>query len=48
VAARWTGKIIVDGKDASGAIRYTDTFVKRQGRWQIIASQDTQIPKKGS
>jgi hypothetical protein len=22
----------IDGKDASGAFRYTDTFVKRQGR----------------
>ena len=47
VAARWTGKITVDGKDASGSIRYTDTFVKRQGRWQVVASQDTRIPKKG-
>jgi ketosteroid isomerase-like protein len=47
VGARWTGKITVDGKDASGAIRYTDTCVKRQERWQVVASQDTRIPKKG-
>jgi ketosteroid isomerase-like protein len=45
VAGRWTGKMTIDGKDASGAFRYTDTFVKRQGRWQVVASQDTRIPK---
>ena len=48
VAGRWTGKMTIDGKDASGAFRYTDTFVKRQGRWQVVASQDTRIPKQGS
>src|SRR5215510_6710155 len=47
VSGCWTGKMTIDGKDASGAFRYTDTFVKRQGRWQITASQDTRIPKKG-
>src|SRR5262249_30288888 len=48
VTGRWTGRMTIDGKDASGSFRYTDTFVKRQGRWQVIASQDTRIPKKGS
>jgi ketosteroid isomerase-like protein len=47
VSGRWTGKMTIAGKDASGAFRYTDTFVKRQGRWQVVASQDTRIPKKG-
>jgi ketosteroid isomerase-like protein len=47
VAGRWTGKLTVDGKAASGAFRFTDTFVKRQGRWQVVASQDTRIPKQG-
>ena len=43
VAGRWTGKFTIEGKDASGAFRFTDTFVKRLGRWQAIASQDTRI-----
>ena len=46
VVGRWTGKFTVDGKSASGDFRFTDTFVKRQGRWRVIASQDTRI--KGS
>lgn len=46
-AGRWTGRLTVDGKDASGSFRFTDTFVKRQGRWQAIASQDTRIQKQG-
>jgi ketosteroid isomerase-like protein len=47
VAGRWTGKMTVDGKDAGGAFRFTDTLVRRQGRWQVIASQDTRIPQTG-
>jgi peptidylprolyl isomerase len=47
VAGRWTGKFTVGGKDASGVFRFTDTFVRRLGRWRVVASQDTRIPKKG-
>jgi len=47
VAGRWTGKSSTAGKDSSGAFRFTDTFVKRQGRWQVIASQDTRISRQG-
>ena len=43
VAGRWTGKMTIDGKEASGAFRYTDTFVKRLGRWRAVSSQDTRI-----
>jgi ketosteroid isomerase-like protein len=43
VAGRWTGKLTIDGKDASGAFRYTDTFVKRLGRWRAVALQETRI-----
>ncbi len=46
VVGRWTGKFTVDGKPASGDFRFTDTFVKRLGRWLVVASQDTRI--KGS
>ncbi len=44
VAGRWTGTQTVAGKDASGAFRFTDTFVRRPGGWQGIASHDTRIP----
>jgi ketosteroid isomerase-like protein len=47
VAGRWTGKFSIAGKDSSGAFRFTDTFVKRQGRWQVIAAQDTRISQQG-
>lgn len=43
VTGRWTGKMTVEGRDASGAFRYTDTFVRRLGRWRAVASQDTRI-----
>ena len=46
VVGRWTGKFTIDGKPSGGDFRFTDTFVKRQGRWRVIASQDTRI--KGS
>lgn len=45
VTGRWTGRLTIDGKDASGAFRFTDTFIRRQGRWQVVASQDTRLPK---
>ena len=31
------------GKDISGEYRWTDVFVKRDGRWQLIAGQGTAI-----
>jgi ketosteroid isomerase-like protein len=47
VAGRWTGKFTAGGKDASGEFRFTDTFVRRLGRWRVVASQYARIPKKG-
>lgn len=44
VAGRWTGKLTIDGKDVSETVRFTDTFVKRLGRWRVVASQDTKMP----
>jgi hypothetical protein len=29
----------------SGKTRWTDVFVKRNGRWQVVASQGTMMPK---
>jgi FKBP-type peptidyl-prolyl cis-trans isomerase FkpA len=48
VTGIWTGKMTIDGKDSSGEFRFTDTFVKRLGRWQVLASQDTRIPTQGA
>jgi ketosteroid isomerase-like protein len=45
VAGRWAGILTIDGADASGAFRFTDTFIKSQGSWRVLASQDTRIPK---
>ena len=33
----------VRGVDVSGELRYTDVYVKREGRWQAVASQITRI-----
>ncbi|MFN2572126.1 MAG: nuclear transport factor 2 family protein [Gemmatimonadales bacterium] len=43
-----TGWLIVEGRGTSGAFthryRFTDTWVKRRGRWQIVAAQDYVAP----
>ena len=31
------------GQDISGKYRFTDTWVKRHGKWQAVASQSTKI-----
>ncbi len=38
----WNGQS--NGVDISGPQRMTDVFVKRDGRWQCVASQATRIP----
>ena len=48
VTGRWTGKVTLGDKASGGVFRFTDTFVKRQGRWQVLASQYTRIPKQGA
>ena len=48
VAAVVTGWLIVRGRNAGGEFehryRFTDTWVKRRGRWQIVAAQDYIAP----
>ncbi len=34
------------GVDISGQYRWTDVFLKRAGRWQIVSTQGTPIPKQ--
>ena len=38
-----TDKGSYKGKDISGEYRWTDVFVKRDGRWQLIVGQGTAI-----
>lgn len=44
-----TGILAVRGRGTNGAFarryRYTDTWLRMNGRWRIIAAQDYQIPK---
>ena len=44
VTGRNTSKGQDNGKDISGQFRYTRVYVKRQGRWQLVATQVTRIP----
>jgi ketosteroid isomerase-like protein len=39
-------KISFKGKDQSGQYRWTDTWVKRAGRWQCVASHGSKILQK--
>jgi len=41
-----TTKQTLKGKDTSGAYRFTDVFVKRDGRWQVVATQGSLVAKK--
>ena len=43
VTGRWTGKETLNSKDTSGQYRWTDTWVKRAGRWQCVASHNSKI-----
>ena len=33
------------GKDISGKTRWTDVFVNHSGRWQVVASHGSMVPK---
>jgi len=44
--ARVTSKEQYKGKDVSGQTRWTDTLIKRDGRWQFVASHSSRIPQK--
>ena len=46
VTGRWTGKVIINGKHGGGTARFTDTYVKRAGRWVVLASHETRISQK--
>jgi hypothetical protein len=43
---RITMKAQYKGKDISGQYRWTDTWVKRAGQWQCVASHESKIVEK--
>jgi len=46
VTGRFALKGTDKGKDISGTGRFTDTFVKRNGKWRCVASQAALISQK--
>jgi ketosteroid isomerase-like protein len=43
VFALQTQQLTLGGNEISGQFRSTDTFVKRDGRWQCVATQVTRV-----
>lgn len=41
----WSGTYSFDGKNTTDTIRYTDVFIKENGKWQAVSSQGTRISK---
>jgi ketosteroid isomerase-like protein len=46
VTGRSTIKETYKGEDVSGQYRWTDTWVKRAGRWQCVAGHSSEIAQK--
>jgi len=44
VRGRWKGEFRVDDMDVSGLYQFTDTFVRREGRWWAVASHASRVP----
>jgi quercetin dioxygenase-like cupin family protein/ketosteroid isomerase-like protein len=43
VTGRTTDKVSYKGTDLSGDYRFTDVFVNRDGRWQLVSTQVTRV-----
>jgi ketosteroid isomerase-like protein len=43
IAAKGTDK--ASGKTIEGHMRMTDTFIRQNGKWQVVASQTTMVPE---
>jgi ketosteroid isomerase-like protein len=46
VTGTYTAKEQLKGKDISGAYRYTDTWVKKSGRWVCVATHSSKLAQK--
>jgi ketosteroid isomerase-like protein len=44
VTGRTAASGVVRGTTITATLRFTDVFVRRNGRWQIAASQGTRVP----
>ncbi len=45
VTGRVTEKGIFNGRSLNSQSRYTDVWVRRNGRWQVVAAQNTRLPQ---
>ncbi len=43
VTGRWKGTIETSDGNTELTVRFTDTFVRREGRWRAVASQMTRV-----
>ena len=43
VSVRWTGKFVEKGKNVDTVERYTDTWVRQNGKWRCVASHGSTI-----
>jgi hypothetical protein len=43
VNCKFTRDVALQGRDASGDFLFTDVWVKRSGRWQLVARHSTQL-----
>jgi uncharacterized protein (TIGR02246 family) len=46
VTGRVTEKGIFNGRSLNSQSRYTDVWVRRNGRWQVVAAQNTRLPQE--
>src|SRR5688500_16374910 len=46
VLALQTQQVTLGGREITGQFRSTDTFVKRDGRWQCVASQVNRVSQR--
>jgi ketosteroid isomerase-like protein len=44
VTGRWKGKVSVQGQVTEFAAAFTDTFVRRDGRWWAVATHMSRLP----
>src|SRR6266550_5875480 len=45
VTGRVTEKGTFNGRSLNSQSRYTDVWVRRNGRWQVVAAQNTRLPQ---
>jgi len=46
VTARNTYKMVLEGKETAAQERFTDTWIRRDGRWKCVAAHNSTIAQK--